>query len=394
MIEPAVLERGRTQVPALPDSTPRVIAVSGDEPPAVPPPAPVKKPRSIRKLLLLAVALVALGAGGYYGYNWWTTGRFMVSTDDAYVTADAATIAPKVAGYVKTVAVGDNSRVTAGTPLVVLDDADYRVALRQAEAQIATQEATVARIGEQVAAGQAQITQAQAQIDSAKAAVDNAQAEFDRQSSLNGKGFATKQALDQARANLLQAQSAVASAEAGLLAARANAAVIAAQKTEAERVLDQAKVSRDQAQLNLDNTVIRAPYDGVVGNRAAEPGEYVQPGQRMMAVVPLDAVHIDANFKETQLSYLQPGQTVAVSVDAYPDLEIKGTVESIAPASGSVFSLLPADNATGNFTKIVQRVPVRIRLPADVTAKGLIRPGMSVVAEVDTRTTPTSVAAR
>ena len=252
----------------------------------------------------------------------------------------------------------------------------------------------MARIGEQIAAGQAQITQAQAQIDSAKAAVDNAQAEFDRQSALTGKGFATKQALDQARANLLQAQSAVASAEAGLLAARANAAVIAAQKTEAERVLDQAKVSRDQAQLNLDNTVIRAPYDGVVGNRAAEPGEYVQPGQRMMAVVPLDAVHIDANFKETQLAYVQPGQTVSVSVDAYPDLVIKGTVESIAPASGSVFSLLPADNATGNFTKIVQRVPVRIRLPADVTAKGLIRPGMSVVAEVDTRTTPTSVAAR
>ncbi len=159
-----------------------------------------------------------------------------------------------------------------------------------------------------------------------------------------------------------------------------------AQKTEAERGLDQYRLARDQAQLNLDHTVIRAPFDGVVGNGAAEPGEFVQPGQRLVALVPLDAVYVDANFKETQLADLKPGETVTVTVDAYPDLKIAGTVVSIAPASGSEFSLLPPDNATGNFTKIVQRVAVRIALPASLTDQGLIRPGMSVVASVDTRT--------
>ena len=190
-----------------------------------------------------------------------------------------------------------------------------------------------------------------------------------------------------------QAEQAVVAADAAVAAARANVGVLAAQKTEAERTLDQYRLARDQAKLNLDHTVIRAPFDGVVGNGAAQPGEYVQPGQRLLALVPLDAVYVEANFKETQLADLKPGESVTVTVDAYPGLSIKGTVASIAPASGSEFSLLPPDNATGNFTKIVQRVPVRIRLPADVTADGLIRPGMSVVAAVDTRTGGTKVAA-
>ena len=171
-------------------------------------------------------------------------------------------------------------------------------------------------------------------------------------------------------------------------------AVITAQKTEAERALQQYHLARDQAALNLDHTIVRATYDGVVGNRAAEPGAFVQPGQRLMAVVPLDAVYVDANFKETQLSGLKAGQSVKVSVDAYPGLPITGTVESIAPASGAVFSLLPPENATGNFTKIVQRVAVRIRLGGEAVAEGLIRPGMSVVASIDTRSAASAVAQR
>jgi membrane fusion protein (multidrug efflux system) len=208
------------------------------------------------------------------------------------------------------------------------------------------------------------------------------------------KSFVTNQALDTARTAMLQADAAAASAEAGLTAAKANVAVVTAQKTEAERSLDQFKLARDQAALNLDHTIIRAPYDGVVGNRAAEPGAFVQPGQRLMAVVPLDEVYVDANFKETQLADLKPGQSVKVAVDAYPGRPINGTVESISPASGAVFSLLPPENATGNFTKIVQRLAVRIRLSGDAVAEGLIRPGMSVVASIDTRSAPSALASR
>jgi membrane fusion protein (multidrug efflux system) len=358
-----------------------------------PGPAP-GKPGGGRKLIAVLVAALLLGAGGYYGYNWWTTGRFMVSTDDAYVAADAATIAPKVAGYIKSVPVAENSHVKAGDPLVILDDADFRIAVQQAEAQIATATATVARVQEQIGAGEAQIAQAQAQIASAKAVAANAKAQFDRVSTLAGKSFASNEAVDGARTALVQAQAAEAAAEAGLTAAEANIAVVTAQRTEAEHAVEQYRLARDQAALNLDHTIVRATYDGVVGNRAAQPGEFVQPGQRLMAVVPLDAIYVEANFKETQLVDLKPGQRVAISIDAYPDLAIEGTVESFAPASGAVFSLLPADNATGNFTKIVQRVAVHIRVAGEAVSEGLIRPGMSVVAAVDTRTAPKSVAAR
>ena len=357
-------------------------------------PPPAAKRGGVRRLVLAAIALVVVGAGGYFGYEWWANGRFIVSTDDAYVAADTSTVTSKIAGYVKSVPAPDNTRVRAGDPLIVLDDADLRIALSQAEAQIATGEAAVARIGQQVAAGEAAVTSAEAQLASAKAVADNANTESGRLDALAAKQFATMSARDAARTASEQARQAVAAAEAAVTAARANVGVVAAQKVEAERALDQYRLARDQAQLNLDHTVIRAPFDGVVGNGAAEPGEYVQPGQRLVALVPVDAVYVDANFKETQLADLKPGQTVAVTVDAYPDLDIKGTVVSVAPASGSVFSLLPPDNATGNFTKIVQRIPVRIRLPADVTADGLIRPGMSVVAAVDTRTGTSQVAAR
>ena len=372
-----------------PIETASVAAVAPAKPDAAP-----AKPASRRKFILAGVLALALLGGGYYGYQWWTNGRFMVSTDDAYVSADTATVTPKIAGYVKSVPVADNSRVAAGTPLVLLDDSDQKIALAQAEAQIATEEASLARIGEQVLAGQAAIGQAEAQLASARAASDNAKAQYDRVDALAAKSFASTKDLEAGKAAMLQAQSAVAAAEAGVSAAHANVAVVEAQKAEAARVLDQYKLARDQAQLNLDHTIIRAPFDGMVGNHAAEPGEYVQAGQRLLALVPLDQVYVDANFKETQLNRLAPGQTVAITVDAYPDRIIQGTVESVAPASGSVFSLLPADNATGNFTKIVQRVPVRIRLPADVAGEGLIRPGMSIVAEVDTRTGPAKVAAR
>ncbi len=389
-LEPETARRTPVSESAAPSGEP-ALAPTGSLAADAPAPAPK---RDLRPILIVAAAAVVLAGGGWFGYDWWTTGRFIVSTDDAYVGADTSTVTSKITGYVRSVPAPDNAHVRAGDPLVVLDDADYRIALSAAEAQIATARATVARIGEQIVAGQAAVASAEAQLASAGAAADNAAAQFDRVNALEGRGFATTAALDTARTARDQATQAVAAANAALAAARANVAVVTAQKTEAERALDQYKLARDQAQLNLDHTVIRAPFDGVVGNGAAEPGEFVQPGQRLLALVPTDAVYVDANFKETQLAELKPGQSVAVTVDAYPGLRIEGTVASIAPASGSEFSLLPPDNATGNFTKIVQRVAVRVRLPADVAEQGLIRPGMSVVAAVDTRTGGTAVAAR
>lgn len=373
----------RAEAPAAPVQAPTIVAE--------PQPAPK---RSLRKPVAIAVVAVLVTASTWYGYGWWSEGRFMVSTDDAYVGADTSIIAPKISGYVKAVPVDNNAAVTAGTPLLLIDDADYSVALKQAEAQVSAEAATVARIEEQIAAGNAQVRQAEAELTSAQALATNANVTSERATALAGRKVGTQQAADDARAALLQANAGVEAARAGVNTAEANVAVLQAQKTEAERVLDQYKLVVAKAQLDMDHTVVRAPFDGVIGNKAAEPGEYVEPGERLMALVPLKSVYVDANFKETQLQDLRPGQRATISVDAYPDRPIEGTVESVAPASGSVFSLLPPDNATGNFTKVVQRVPVRIRVPTDVAAESLIRPGMSVVIAVDTRSGATNVAAR
>ncbi|MBM7851250.1 membrane fusion protein (multidrug efflux system) [Methylopila capsulata] len=352
-------------------------------------PAASGSPKRSRKTLILgAVAAVALVAGLWYGYDWWTTGRFMVETDDAYVGADMATMAPKISGYVATVAVEDNARVKAGDPLVTLDPGDYKLSLDAADAKIATQQASILRFDSQIAASAAQIDQAQAQVDSAAAARDRTVADFGRAQALVNSSYGSRQTLDQARAARDQAVAAYASAEAGVTAAKANRDVLVAQKAEARRTLGELEVNRAQRQRDYDATIIRAPFDGVVGNKGVQTGDYVTPGKRLLAVVPLDRVYVDANFKETQLVDLAPGQRVRLAVDAYPEHDATGVVDSLAPAAGAVFSLLPPENATGNFTKIVQRVPVRIRVAPEDVAKGRLRPGLSVVATVDIRTTP------
>jgi membrane fusion protein (multidrug efflux system) len=376
-------------------------ADTGDTRPALAPadlPAPespaARKGGGLRRVALIAAGAVVLLGAAYFGHQWWSVGRFIVSTDDAYVGADISTVTSKITGYVQSVPAPDNAHVKAGDPLVVLDPADYQNALDRAEAQAATGEATVERIAQQILAGEATVKSAAAQLASARAVADNAETQFNRVNTLAGNGFATAAARDTARTARDQAVQAVIAADAALASARANVGVLNAQKVEAERGLDQYRLARDQAKLNLDHTVVRAPFAGVVGNGAAEPGEFVQPGQRLLALVPLDAVYVDANFKETQLADIRPGETVTIAVDAWPGRDIEGTVESIAPASGSQFSLLPPDNATGNFTKVVQRVPVRIRLPADVVAEGVIRPGMSVTADIDIRTGGSAMAAK
>jgi len=349
---------------------------------------PPRRRRS-RKLALMGalVALLAAG-GGWFGYGWWTAGRFMITTDDAYVHADNTTLAAKVAGYVANVFVADNSYVHAGDVIAAIDDGDYQLAADSARQKVATQQATVERFASQIVAQQANVDQAKAQFVSAQAGETRARLEFDRQQALAAKQFASRQALEQAVANRDQAIAAVKNAQAVIDAAQANVDVLKAQRQEAARTLEELKTAQAKAERDLSFATIRAPIDGVIGNRAMQVGDYVQSGQRLASVVPLDSVYIDANFKETQLARLQPGQSVSISVDALPGRPIEGTVASVSPASGSVFSLLPPDNATGNFTKIVQRLPVRIRVPLGVSGERLLRPGMSVVVSVDTRSHP------
>jgi membrane fusion protein (multidrug efflux system) len=348
--------------------------------------APKAKRKLGKKPIILAVLAGALAFGGYEGHEWWTNGRFMVSTDDAYVQADITVLSAKVSGYVTSLAVSNNQSVKAGELIAKIDDGDYRLALQSAKDKLATQTSAVARIGRQIEAGKASVAQAEAQVAAARADAERAEADYNRQLQLSRSDYTSKATLENAKAARDRADANVRSAQAAQAAAAANVEVLSAQRTEAQRVVAELQTTVEKAERDLSFTEIRAPFDGVIGNKAAEVGTFVQPGARLAALVPLTSVHVDANFKETQLASLKPGQQVHIEVDAFPDTDIVGTVESVAPASGAVFSLLPPENATGNFTKIVQRVPVRVTVSEDIAQKGLLRPGLSVVVSVDTRT--------
>ena len=337
------------------------------------------------RTLVAAAIVIAMIGGGFAGVRWWLDGRYIVSTDDAYVLAHNTTLASKISGYVDNIPVADNARIKAGDVIATIDDGDYRLAVEAARDKAATQQATVDRIGRQIVAQGATIDQAKAQFIAAQADAKKTQLEFARQQALAKQQFASQQILEQSEANRDQAAAAVQSAQSVIDAAQDNLEVLRAQQREAARTLDELKTAQAQAERDLSFAVIRAPVDGVFSNRAVQTGDYVQVGQRIASLVPLGDVYIDANFKETQLARIEPGQPVSISVDALPDDAIKGRVDSLSPASGAVFSLLPPDNATGNFTKIVQRLPVRIAVPAAVAAQRVLRPGMSVVVSVDTK---------
>jgi membrane fusion protein (multidrug efflux system) len=338
-----------------------------------------------KRTLVAAAIVIAMIGGGFAGIRWWLDGRYIVSTDDAYVLAHNTTLASKISGYVDNIPVADNARIKAGDVIATIDDGDYRLAVEAARDKAATQQATVDRIGRQIVAQGATIDQAKAQLIAAQADAKKTQLEFARQQALAKQQFASQQILEQSEANRDQAAAAVQSAQSVIDAAQDNLEVLRAQQREAARTLDELKTAQAQAERDLSFAVIRAPVDGVFSNRAVQTGDYVQVGQRIASLVPLGDVYIDANFKETQLARIEPGQPVSISVDALPDDAIKGRVDSLSPASGAVFSLLPPDNATGNFTKIVQRLPVRIAVPAAVAAQRMLRPGMSVVVSVDTK---------
>ena len=343
--------------------------------------APLRKRRA--ELPILGAA--SLLAGVWYGYRYVTEWRFIVSTDDAYVKADVAILSAKVAGHLLSAPVVENQPAKAGDILAQIDPGDYRLAVEAAQDRIDTQSATVSRIEAQERAQVAAVAQAHAQQAAIQADQTRAASEFERTQSLVEKNFATPQRLDQARADRDRTVAAVAGAEAAVNAAEANLAVLRAQRAEAERVRDELKTALARARRDLDFATVRAPFDGVVGNKAAQPGAFVTPGARLMALVPVDTAYVEANFKETQLGRIARGQKATILVDAYNDRRIEGVVDSIAPASGAQFSLLPPENATGNFTKIVQRVPVRISVPVDIARTGILRPGLSVVVDIDTR---------
>ena len=369
-------------------SEPAVEAKSAEAKPAPQAAAEEKPAPKRRKVVFPILAIAALAGAGWYGYEWWTNGRFMISTDDAYIEGDIASISPKVSGYIAKVNVVANQHVKAGDPLITLDKEDYRIAADQAQAQIDSEKLSLKRFDAQIAGAEASAQQAQAQKTALEATVRGAQTTLTRASDLQSKAVGTVASLDDAKVAVDQAKANLIGADASIATAKANIAVLVAQRAEAESTIRSLELARDKAERDLGFTVLKAPYDGVIGNLAVQDGDLVSAGQRLAALVPTDQLYIDANFKETQIAHMVPGSKVNVHVDAFDEEPIVATVQSISPASGSVFSLLPAENATGNFTKVIQRVPVRIVFPKDVLESGRLRAGLSVVVDVDTRTAP------
>ena len=347
-----------------------------------------------RTLVLTGIMVVLAFAAVSYGTYYALVGRFIMSTDDAYVRANNTIVGAQVAGHITSIAPKDNAAVKAGDLLIKIDDGDYKIAVDAARAKIATQEATVARFARQADALVSLVEQAKAQLDSMQAGVKRAQLDYDRQQQLSDRGYAPKATFEQSEATRDQSVASVQSAQAGVVSAERNIDVVKAQHVEAERQIGELHASLAKAERDLNFTEVRAAVDGVFSNRLVNEGDYIQVGQRLANLVPLDKVFIDANFKETQLGLLKPGQPVTIAVDGVSGRKFEGIVESLAPASGSVFTLLPPDNATGNFTKIVQRLPVRISVPDSVAREHLLRAGMSVVVYVDTRQTAAEMVSR
>ena len=343
--------------------------------------------RAVTKRAVLALAL-ALGVAGAadLGYGYLTTGRYLETTDDAYVKADSTIIAPKVSGYISEVLVADNEPVKAGQVLARIDDRDFKAALNQAHADVAAAEASVRNLNAQIQLQEPLIQQQAAEVDAAEANLKFAEQERSRYDELMKSGSGTVQRAQQTDAALRAQTAQLQQGKAGLIAANKKIEVLDTERAKAVAQHDHARAVEQQAALNLSYTQITAPVDGTVGARTLRVGQYVQAGTQLMAVVPLDAVYVVANFKETQLTHVRNGQPVEVRIDSFSATRLKGHVDSLSPASGLEFALLPPDNATGNFTKVVQRVPVKIVLD-DQSLRGLLRPGMSAEPTVNTKAT-------
>jgi membrane fusion protein (multidrug efflux system) len=348
------------------------------------PTRPLRFP-SRKALIISGTVLIVVAALATFGHHWWTVGRFIESTDDAYVGGDITVIAPKVSGFIARVAVADNQTVHAGDVLVKLDDRDYVAALARAVAAVAAQQAALANLVATRHLQEAVIAQAQAGIAAADAEIERSKEDQARYRRLQQSSAVSLQESQKADADYKDAIASGARARAAVSASQRQLDVIDSQSQQAQAALAQANADREVAELNLSYTELRAPMDGTVGNRSARPGSYATIGAQLMSLVPARGLWVDANFKESQLARMHAGQPVLVEADVVPGQVFHGRVASLAPATGAVFSVLPAENATGNFTKIVQRVPVRVLLDGDASALGQLRPGLSVVAKVDMR---------
>jgi membrane fusion protein (multidrug efflux system) len=347
---------------------------------------PVRNRRRTLRSALVGVGVIGLlTTGTLYGQYWWRTGRFLASTDDAYLQADNVIISPKISGYLLGVPVTDNEPVHAGQVLARIDDRDYRTTLAAAQADVAAQEASIDNLTQQIGEQQLLISEARATVNADRAAQVFARQDDERYTTLSKSGVSTIQNAQQATADLQEKEAALDRDTVGVSAAEKQVDVLNAQLAEARAVLAQKQAALRQAELNEGYTTITSPVDGTVGVRTLRVGQYVQAGTQLMAIVPLQAVYVTANYKETQLTDVRPGQPVTLKVDTFPGAEVHGVVNSIAPASGQEFALLPPDNATGNFTKIVQRVPVKITIDPDDPLIGQLRPGMSVEPTIDTK---------
>jgi membrane fusion protein, multidrug efflux system len=340
-----------------------------------------------RRLKWLAYAalgvLLALGAARY-AHDWWTVGRFIENTDDAYAGGNVTPISPHVAGFVAQILVEDNEYVRAGQPLIRLDDRDFRAAADRAAAIVKAREATLDSLERKQTLQETAIRQAKADLDAKTAQAAFAKQDDQRYRDLAQTAAGSRQNAERASALNLAAEASVDSSTAGLDAAKQQLTVIDAEIAVAKADVAQAEADLHTAELNLGYTEVRSPIDGYVGNRAAEIGAYVAGGAYLVTVIPAHDLWVDANFKESQLEHMIPGQAATVVADVFPDHVFHGRVVSVAPATGAVFSVIPPENATGNFTKIVQRVPVRIKLDDDPMLRAL-RPGLSTTVGVDTR---------
>lgn len=367
------------------------------KPPEPAPASPLPSPgaHALRRLALpVMILIVAFAFIALVVVRWdaWLGAGAIQTTNDAYIRAEMTRLSTRAAGAVKTVAVRDYQRVKAGDLLVEIDPADYEVQVLQAEAGVAGARATLENLSNQVELQYATVAQAEAQWQSATARETQAQQEQERQETLNATSSGTRQKLEQAVADLAKAQADVRASRAVIAAQKHQLEVLAGNKKQRQADLQAAQAALDAARLKLGYTRIVAPFDGVVGERQVQIGDYVNIGTNVITVVPLPNVYITANYKETQLTRVKAGQPVDITVDTFPGLVLRGHVERIAPASGSQFALLPPDNATGNFTKVVQRIPVRISIDAGQPEIADLRPGMSVVTRIHADVKPAAPA--
>ena len=355
------------------------------EPQTASPPAKRGKRLSpgTRRILVIVLAVAAVLILIWL-VHYETRGKYVEGTDDAYIRADAVTVSPKISGYVEQVFVGDNQDVKAGQPLVRIDPRDYKAATAQYQAQIDVSRANADNVRAGIREQEAAIAEAEAQLAKSEADARYAAGEVARYTPLAESGAETREKLTTLRNQATQAANTVAAQKASLESAQRRIGSLEAQIRQAEAQGEAAQAQLAAADVNLGSTVIKASVDGRVGDKSVRVGQFVQSGTRMMSVVPLSKIYITANFKETQVGLMRPGQPARIEVDALPGVDLKGHVESVSPGTGAEFSLLPPQNATGNFTKIVQRVPIRIAIDAGPDARRVLVPGLSLTVNVDT----------